>query len=72
MRASEPGGRYRTLNRAAFSLGQLVATCALSRDDVEGALASAARDCGLGELEAGSTIRCGLEAGLLTPRCPRG
>ena len=68
MKGSEPGGRNRTLNRAAFSLGQLVAKGALSRDDVEGALASAARDCGLGEREAAATIRCGLEAGLLTAR----
>jgi hypothetical protein len=72
VRDSEPGGRNRTLNRAAFSLGQIVATGALSRAEVEGALASAARDCGLGDREAAATIRCGLEAGILTPRGPRG
>jgi hypothetical protein len=72
VRDSEPGRRNRTLNRAAFSLGQLVALGALSRDVVERALASAAGDCGLGEREAAATIQCGLEAGLLTPRIPRG
>src|SRR5262249_35104168 len=44
----------------------------LSRDSVERALASAARDGGLGNREAASTIRSGLEAGLLAPRVPRG
>jgi hypothetical protein len=72
VRGSEPGGRNRTLNRAAFSLGQLIAQGALSRDVVEWALSSAARDCGLGNREAASTIRCGLEAGFLAPRGPRG
>jgi hypothetical protein len=72
VRGSEPGRRNRTLNRAAFSLGQLVALGALSREAVERALASAAGDCGLGEREATATIQCGLEAGSLTPRVPRG
>ena len=72
VRGSEPGCRNRTLNRAAFSLGQLVAAGALSRGVVEWALRSAARDCGLGEREAERTIRGGIEAGLLTPRIGRG
>jgi hypothetical protein len=72
VRRSEPGHRNRTLNRAAFSLGQLVGAGVLSRAVVESALTTAAHECGLGEREAESTIRCGLEAGLLTPRVPRG
>jgi hypothetical protein len=72
VRGSEPGHRNRTLNRAAFSLGQLVAAGVLSRAVVESALRTAAHECGLGDREAASTIRGGLEAGLLTPRVPRG
>ena len=71
VRRSEPGHRNRTLNRAAFSLGQLVEVGVLSRAVVESALMAAAHECGLGEREAESTIRGGLEAGHRTPRVPR-
>jgi hypothetical protein len=71
VRASQPGGRNRTLNRAAFSLGQLVAGDAIDRQTVESALLEAAIDCGLGPKEAEATIRSGIEAGLEHPRVLR-
>ena len=43
VRASQPGGRNRTLNRAAFCLGQLVAGGAIERQTVEMTLLGAAR-----------------------------
>jgi hypothetical protein len=63
-----PGTRNDTLNRAAFSLGQLVGAGLLDRDAVEAGLADAAHLAGLGEREVAGTIRSGLEAGLLRPR----
>jgi hypothetical protein len=72
VRGAQPGGRNRTLNRAAFSLGQLVAGGAIDRMVVERALLDAALECGLGTREAEATIRSGLEAGLEHPRPNRG
>ena len=72
IRAAEPGGRNRGLNRAAFCLGQLVAGGAIDRPTVEAALLRAALDCGLGPREAEATIRSGTEAGLERPRPSRG
>jgi hypothetical protein len=71
VRAAQPGGRNRTLNRAAFCLGQLVAGGAIDRQSVEAALFGAALDSGLGPREAESTIRSGIEAGLEHPRVVR-
>jgi hypothetical protein len=68
VRTALPGTRNATLNRAAFCLGQLIATNALDRTMVEAALTVAALDAGLGEREAERTIRSGLEAGLSHPR----
>jgi hypothetical protein len=68
VRAAQPGGRNRTLNRAAFCLGQLVACGAIDRQSVETALLGAALDCGLGRRDAEATIRSGIEAGLERPR----
>jgi hypothetical protein len=74
---ARPGGddgRNNALNRAAFSLGQLVAGGALDRDEVEGRLYEAActagldRDANCGERGIWSTIRSGLEAGREKPR----
>jgi hypothetical protein len=48
---AQPGTRNSTLNRAAFRLGQLVATGALDRTMVEVALAGAALAAGLGQHE---------------------
>ena len=66
------GTRNNTLNRAAFSLGQLVGGGVLSRDCVESELLEAADVSGLladdGEVAVRATIRSGLEAGERDPR----
>jgi hypothetical protein len=67
-----PGTRNRTLNRAAFNLGQLVGSGALGREEVEVALRDAAFSIGLHEREIEATLRSGLEAGLKNPRTPPG
>jgi len=67
--ASE-GTRNETLNRAAFSLGQLVASGALKEGAVFDALICAATSAGLDASEARATIRSGLRAGSSTPRRP--
>ncbi len=71
---ARPGERNNALNRAAFSLGQLVAAGALVREEVEAALYESACRAGLdadsecGEKGIRSTIRSGLAAGLKEPR----
>jgi hypothetical protein len=72
VRGARPGGRNRTLNRAAFSLGQLVAGGAIDRIVVERALLDAAIECGLATKGAEATIRSGIQAGLERPRQARG
>jgi hypothetical protein len=67
--AARPGTRNDTLNRAAFSLGQLAAAGLLPPLAVASELASAAQRAGLPADEAHRTIRSGLVAGA---RCPRG
>lgn len=62
------GTRNATLNRAAFSLGQLVATGALDHDQVAAELERVAGDIGLGLIEARRTVASGLSAGLSQPR----
>lgn len=67
-----PGGRGYQLNSSAYSLGQLVAAGAISRDYAEQELFRAAQACGVaqadGERETWAKIRRGLEAGMRTPR----
>lgn len=70
VRDAAAGTRNRTLNRAAYSLGQLVASGLLARDLVEDALRSAAEAAGLEEREILPTLKSGLEAGLRSPRRP--
>ena len=70
VRSACPGTRNEALNRAAFCLGQLVGAGAVDRSLVEATLAGAALEVGLGEREAGCTIRSGIEAGLMHPRGP--
>ncbi len=67
--AARPGTRNDTLNRAAFSLGQLAAAGILPPLAVVSALADAAERAGLPADEARRTIGSGLAAGA---RCPRG
>ena len=71
--ASAPAGqRNARLNRAAFSLGQLVAANELSRQEIEAQLEDAAERCGLvqddGIDQVRRTIASGLEAGTGQPR----
>jgi hypothetical protein len=65
---AQPGTRNDTLNRAAFSLGQLVAAGLLPPIPVITGLISAARRAGLSEQEARNTVRSGLAGGARKPR----
>lgn len=65
---STKGDRNNTLNRAAYSLGQLVASGHLQRDEVVESLARAASGIGLEEHEIQATIHSGLESGQSSPR----
>jgi hypothetical protein len=71
VRAAPNGSRNSTLNRAAFSLGQIVGAGVLDASTVEHVLTDGALATGLGEREALLTIRSGLRAGLQHPREPR-
>jgi len=66
--AAQPGTRNDTLNRAAFSLGQLVAAGLLQPLAAASTLASAAERAGLPADEARRTIGSGLAAGARLPR----
>lgn len=66
--AAPPGTRNTALNRAAFALGQLVASGHLNRSDVERQLHHTALNIGLGDGEATKTIHSGLRCGGLNPR----
>jgi hypothetical protein len=66
--AARPGTRNVTLNRAAFSLGQLVAAGLIPPIPVITSLVDAARYAGLPEDEAVRTVRSGMEAGARKPR----
>jgi hypothetical protein len=71
VRSAPMGSRNSILNRAAFSLGQIVGAGVLDASTVEQTLADSALASGLGEREAILTIRSGLRAGLDHPRGPR-
>jgi hypothetical protein len=66
--SARPGTRNVTLNRAAFSLGQLVAAGLIPPIPVITSLIDAARHAGLPEYEAVRTVRSGMEAGARKPR----
>jgi Bifunctional DNA primase/polymerase, N-terminal len=66
--AARPGTRNVTLNRAAFSLGQLVAAGLIPPIPVITSLIDAARYAGLPEDEAVRTVRSAMEAGARKPR----
>jgi hypothetical protein len=63
-----PGTRNQTLNRAAFSLGQLAAAGLLDPDQIRARLLAAALAAGNPESKARATIHSGLGAGARTPR----
>jgi hypothetical protein len=65
-------GRNNSLNRAAYSLGQLVAAGLLAEAVVVERLTSVASDRGLEAREIEATIRSGLEAGKKEPRAVAG
>ena len=62
------GARNDALNRAACSLGQLVASGALSAAEVISSLVEVARRIGLNEHEIEATIDSGMTAGFRSPR----
>jgi hypothetical protein len=66
--AARPGTRNDTLNRAAFSLGQLVTAGLIPPIPVITSLIDAARHAGLPEEEAVRTVRSGMAAGHRKPR----
>ncbi|MGH3370991.1 MAG: bifunctional DNA primase/polymerase [Nocardioidaceae bacterium] len=68
--SAREGTRNATLNKAAFSLGQIVAGGGLDADEVECLLLDRAGRAGLGEREARATIGSGLSAGARRPRSP--
>jgi AAA domain len=57
------GGRNDALNAKAFRLGTMVARGWIARDQTSDELMSAARACGLDEVEARRTCKSGLDAG---------
>lgn len=63
LRAAQ-GTRNATLNRAAFKLGQLVASAALDASVLRSELTKAAHAVGLEDLEIRRTIKSGLDAAL--------
>ena len=62
------GIRNHTLNRAAFSLGQLVAAALLDEGEVVARLMASALASGLPRPEASRTIKSGIEGGKAKPR----
>jgi len=64
VRTSAPGTRNDTLNRAAFKLGQLVASGALDVSVLRNELTKAAHAVGLEDLEIRRTIKSGLDGAL--------
>lgn len=70
LRQAVTGERNQRLNRAAYSLGQLVAGDVLDEHTATEELLSAALDIGLHPREARSAIRSGLNAGKRRPRAP--
>lgn len=68
VRAAPVHTRNNTLNRAAFSLGQLVESTGLTEAVVFDGLLAAALDVGLSRREAVATIRSGLRGGRSKPR----
>lgn len=65
---AQEGERNEALNKAAFSLGQFIASDALSRSMCEISLRSTALALGLTPREADATIKSGIESGFSHPR----
>lgn len=71
VRSAAEGTRNATLNRAAFALGQLIASGHLDDAPVREALTAAALRAGLAGREVQATINSGLRAGTRLPRDPK-
>jgi hypothetical protein len=67
LEATPEGARNATLNKLAFRLGTMTARGWIERDEVVADLLRAAKACGLGEAEARTTCRSGLDAGEKDP-----
>jgi hypothetical protein len=65
---AENGTRNDTLNRVAFSLGQLVATGALDESETAAELHAKGHEIGLDSREVERTVASGLAAGMKQPR----
>jgi hypothetical protein len=70
VRSATPGIRNHTLNRAAFSLGQLVGAGHLNDEPVRDALVGAGLSSGLTGREVHATVTSGLRSGTRLPRHP--
>lgn len=70
VQSARNGERNAALNRAAYSLGQIVAAGDLAEHEVRAELADAARAVGLDADETRATIASGLRAGTAHPRDP--
>lgn len=68
VRSAPSGERNNTLNKAAFSLGQIISAGILTRSEVVEALSAAAASNGLAEQEILRTIESGLAKGMEQPR----
>jgi len=68
VQSARPGLRNSTLNRAAYSLGQLIGAGALDYERTAAQLIAAASQAGLVEAEATPTVRSGLKGGMAEPR----
>jgi hypothetical protein len=62
------GGRNERLNKATFSISQLVAGGEVNETEAYTALEQAALSCGLSSGELGKTLASGFEAGMQVPR----
>lgn len=71
LQAEHEGGRNHALNRAAFSLGQIIAGGYLAASEVGRELLSVALSIGLGEAESRKTILSGFRSGASKPRHPQ-
>jgi len=71
LHAAPEGQRNSQLNKAAFSLGQIIGSRLLDRTEVEEELYRTATACGLDEKEILPTIKSGIDAGMKKPRLPK-
>jgi putative DNA primase/helicase len=70
MAATNEGSRNDTLNKLAFTLGQLIGAGRLEKSAATARLAEAAKKAGLGDAEIAATIKSGTDAGRKEPRLP--